>query len=136
MQISPFSAADDELDFSQLEHAARDRIARVIHERYLAQAGEKAKEPGNLAGRPWDELNEFYKDSNRQQADHLLLKLRAIGCEAVPLTDPRKPIACEAVPDGIPVEDLVALARMEHDRWNAEKFLAGWAYAPGKRSEA
>jgi hypothetical protein len=26
------------------------------------------------------------------------------------------------------------LARMEHARWNAERFLAGWSYAPGKKN--
>jgi hypothetical protein len=41
---------------------------------------------------PWDDLPEDW-ESNRQQTDHIFIKLRVIGCEAVPASDPRPAVS-------------------------------------------
>ncbi len=103
-----------------------DLQAKALHEVYLAdgqRAGRTAAQ--DPAMRSWAELDAGFKDSNRQEADHISVKLRAIGCLAMPAKD---------VPDGAtfaftPAE-VEILARMEHARWCAERLLAGWTLGP------
>ena len=64
------------------------------------------------------------KHSNRLQALHLEVKVRAVGCE---LTDDGK--ALEAV---LTTDEIEMLAAMEHQRWVAERSLAGWQYGKQK----
>ena len=75
--------------------------------------------------RPWDELSEESKDVNRQQADHIAVKLRAIRCRAELLAD-----ATEPPVTAFTAEEIEAMARMEHQRWCASKWLAGWRHGP------
>ncbi len=101
------------------ERVARELLARAIHERYRQnQRGNKS--PDDSAMRPWEELSEDLRESNRQQADAIGAKLAAIGCELRPAAG-REPVAfvfTEA--------ELEKLAEMEHDRWVAERRTAGW----------
>jgi len=72
--------------------------------------------------RPWDELNESLKESNRLQADHIPEKLRKIGCGIAPVHG-RKPAPFQFSP-----EELELLSIMEHDRFVSERRLNGWVY--------
>ena len=77
------------------------------------------------AMRPWTELAGDLRDSNRQQADHIPVKLRALSCRMVPAPD--------EADDGTLVlkdEEIEALARAEHRRWCASRRLAGYRYGP------
>lgn len=66
---------------------------------------------------PWDELPENVRHANRAAADHIAVKLAAIGCRIV--AGSGKPFAfIDAEIDG--------LARIEHRRWCAERLLRGW----------
>ena len=89
--------------------------------------GRNPKTDGALA--PWAKLGERYRESNRQQADHIPIKLRAIGCRAVAETVVAPAVAA------FDLEAVELLARMEHDRWNAEKWLSGWTAAPGDKEK-
>jgi hypothetical protein len=73
--------------------------------------------------RPWHELNEGYREANRHQADHIAVKLRATLCEAAPFGDPR-PVAIWSD------DEVELLAKMEHRRWNANRWLEGWSVGP------
>lgn len=78
----------------------------------------------------WEDLvNEDYKESNRQQVDHIAIKLRAVGCEIVEASDPRSEASFTA-------EEMELLAEMEHARWVTERLLAGWTCAPKPKNEA
>jgi hypothetical protein len=103
-----------------------DQQAKALHEVYLVEgqrAGRTAAQ--DPAMRPWAELDAGFKDSNRQEADHIPVKLRAIGCLSLPAKD---------VPDGatfaFTTAEVEILARMEHARWCAERYLAGWTLGP------
>jgi hypothetical protein len=50
--------------------------------------------------------------------------LRAIGCKALPKGT--------AHPVTLTDQEHEILARMEHDRWWADKALAGWTHAPDR----
>src|ERR1017187_10000635 len=116
---------------------AVEQFARKIHAAYVkmrqAEAGEDAARQEKLkrdpAMRDWDDLPEDFRESNRQQADHIHIKLRALGLEAVEATDAR-PAVTEFTPAKIEV-----LAEMEHRRYLAERRMANWTFGP-KKDEA
>ena len=105
-----------------------EELAEIIHNAYLKEEREKtpAPPPGPTL-KPWEELSEHYKNSNREQAEHILWKLRAIGCRRVRTKDPRAEQVTKLTKDEVEV-----LARMEHLRWCAEKWLDGWQKGPVK----
>lgn len=103
-------------------HEAMDGMARGIHEHYLQ--GQRAMgrlDPGRASHQPWDLLSEDFKEANRSQADHIAVKLRSLGLVAV-----RGASALAFAPTS---EQLEALSRAEHRRWNADRHLAGWTRA-------
>jgi hypothetical protein len=99
-----------------------EKIAGAIHEKYrLDQKGRKpADDP---AMKPWDELDEGLKDSNRSAAADIPAKLEAIRYDYCPGQGKLTPIKFSA-------EEIEILAMMEHDRWNRERLAAGWTLGP------
>jgi hypothetical protein len=73
--------------------------------------------------RPWEKLSEAYREANRHQADHIPVKLRAVGCATAAISDLRSPAEWT---DG----EVEILAAMEHARWNANRWLEGWRLGP------
>jgi RyR domain len=101
----------------------RHSIAQAIHQKYL-QDQQGKKPPDDAAMNPWERLSESLKESNRQQADHIIEKLRRIAC------DIRLPGSNPPVPFAFKPEEVEILAEMEHDRWVAERLLEGWRIGP------
>jgi hypothetical protein len=104
-----------------------DIMARALHEDYVSKLGEAERNyPANPSAAPWDSLSEQLRESNRQAADHLPVKLRAVGCHParVGSGDPGELIS------KFTDEEIELLAKMEHRRWMAERFLAGWVLGP------
>ena len=78
--------------------------------------------PPALANRPWESLDESLRNANRMTADHFEVKMRAIGCRIVPRDgNTQTPVTLEA-------DELELLARMDHDRWWADRALDGWRH--------
>lgn len=104
-----------------------EKIAQAIHAHYvrhrLAQ-GDTAATNRSIA--PWEELSETLRESNRQQADDIPRKLRAIECEIGPVTsfEPESFTFAE--------EEVERLAREEHDRFVAERIADDWEAGPEK----
>ena len=100
-------------------------LARVIHEDYVRHQAELGETPQtNPSMVPWDELPEGLKESNRRQADHIGIKLKAVGCGIAPLTD------WDAESFQFRPEEIELMARMEHDRFVEERLRAGWHPGP------
>ena len=97
-----------------------DMMARLIHEEYLAKRKKEGtldrKKPSHLE---WENLPEVFKEANRQQADHIDVKLRALGYVR------KKDVSPGAV-RSFSKKELEILGKMEHYRWNAEKYLNDW----------
>lgn len=108
--------------FARRIHAEYERITKP--ETKPADAGAGC-EDAELAA--WLDLPEDFRESSRQQAAHIFIKLRAIGCEAVQLTDPRPAITHFAE------KELAALSEWEHERWMCERKVANWTYKEGKK---
>jgi len=116
--IHPFGMVEDVFSWDVLVHESEESLARALHEVYRTgrlKNGEQV--PG------WDELGEEFRDSNRQAADHIPIKLRALGYQEQPLRKDKEPIV------RFKGHEVDLLARMEHARWCAERYLAGWSYA-------
>ena len=98
-----------------VEGGSYESIAHEIHRRYCQMKSKDSEAPP-----PWAELDESLKESSRAQARHIGVKLRSIGCEITPLRD------WHAKDFMFTDQELVKLAKMEHDRWRKEKEAAGW----------
>ncbi len=97
-----------------------DGLAEQIHQNYRRrQAGKKPKSDPSM--QPWDTLREDLRESNRQQAAHIPVKLRAIGKTFLPDSGrfTNRPFSKATIEQ---------LAIVEHDRWVEERRIAGWQY--------
>jgi voltage-gated potassium channel Kch len=104
-----------------------DRLARAIHEDYVqARRADGSHNPADLSHQDWEYLDQGFRNSCRAQADHLDVKLRAVRCQRIPAAAPGKKVIA------FTPEEVEVLAEMEHARWCAERFLAGWSLGSPK----
>lgn len=97
---------EERLAIDVLQDRGLDEAAAQLHLAYDREFGGGGTSPAS--GR-WQELPETYVAANRAAADHIKIK------------------AWDAQTSGFADEALVeALARIEHDRWCAERLLNGW----------
>jgi hypothetical protein len=94
-----------------------DKMARAVHEVYLASGDQSRASPSDV---PWERLPERLKSSNRNLADNIPIALGTAGYRVVPVA------AGEATFDA---ETIETLARAEHWRWLIERRAEGWSYA-------
>lgn len=123
--------------FSQIDAASkpeivmggtREAIARSIHVEYIrSQASHGFTPEENPSMVSWETLPETLRESNRHNADHVLVKLAAMGCGIELLTDPA------ALDFKFSGEEIEKMAVIEHDRWCDERLGQGWKYAPGPK---
>ena len=100
-----------------------DRLPRAMHLHYLKTIGGLPGGGGTTD--VWDDLTENIRHANRAAADHIAVKLAAVGCRIV------------SGPGGnfrFTAAEIDLLARVEHRRWSAERLLRGWR--PGPRDDA
>lgn len=121
--------------FGLLDHACspelllegtHEILARATHEEYLRERHRQGiTVTDDPALRPWEELDEKLKNSSRRYADHIGVKLKAVGGVIAPLDDWDATLF-----EPTPVE-IERLAEMEHERWVRERLDEGWT--PGAR---
>lgn len=113
-----------------------EKLAEEIHARFIADCEAKAQTPAEKEAlkkkdsfRDWADLDEIYRDSNRDQAANIPVKLAAIGCDFAPLGPGESPSSfkfrgTEPSADGADkIGEIEKLARMEHERWMDERRL-------------
>ena len=99
-----------------------EQLAMAIHATYLKHAEERGDTAAtNDSVRPWDELPEYLKDSNREQAWDIGHKLAMVGLSAVPQPSSGRPVTLSAA-------DVEKLAKAEHRRWMNERTAKGWRH--------
>lgn len=106
-------------------------LARATHEKYIANEMAKGSTPEtNPSMIPWEDLPEVLRESNRNQVEHIRVKLEAIGCDIAVSS------AWEVQPFHFTNEEVDILARMEHKRWVDERQRAGFRYgAPDNQNK-
>ncbi len=124
-----FGLLDRTCDAELLLGGTYEVLGRAIHKDYVREQEEKRQTvETNPAMVPWDELPETLKESNRSQAGHIGVKLKAVGCGITPWAD------WEAESFRFTPEEIELLAKMEHQRWMDERRRNGWAYASGPKN--
>jgi hypothetical protein len=153
-RISWFPKIDDYCGKEAVFGGRLDSISKMIHDNWYSETDirirnlqQKASVAQNdndreraldaaraLRARPafksWDDLSEGQKDSNRSQKDHIAIKVRAAGLDPVKINSTRWLTSCDQNP-----ELLESLARIEHERWAAHLWLAGWKHGPRDDSQ-
>ncbi len=101
-----------------------ETLAQAIHERWRQEAIAKGE-----AAPAWQDLDESRKNSSRDQARHIPIHLRRIGCAIAPLSDSK------AAGFTFTQAEIELLATAEHERWNRERIADGWTLADEKNVE-
>jgi hypothetical protein len=122
-RLRPFGGILPAGTLQHLQHESDDKLPRAVHEHYLETLRRLGTEGGTPV--PWDDLPENARHANRAAADHMAVKLAAIGCRIVTGTAPGA--AAAFLFTAIEIDDL---AQMEHRRWSAERLLRGWRLGP------
>jgi len=122
-KIGAFGMPEDIYTWDLIIHETQDRMAKMIHENYLITAGKVKGSDSRKPSDEWDNLSEDLQESNRQVSDHIHVKLRTIGIHD------REKLPGKVGRIEISDSDVLLLAQMEHKRFCAERWLAGWEYA-------
>ena len=98
-----------------------DFIAKHIHYEWAKSQAAKHKTSIGTMQEEWDKIKDAQKDSNRLPARHLFVKLRYVKAD---LSDQENGEELDFTALGEEIWDRIA--RMEHNRWNAEKYISGF----------
>jgi hypothetical protein len=134
--LTAFGELDSVLEASEFLSNAPDVAARAFCEAYRASlpAAER-DDPDNRSAFAWDRLDETYRQANRDAVAHIAAKLASAGIPA------ERWRGVEGLPRLAEAErlfhghsDLENLARLEHERWMAQRRMDGWrsSTAPSK----
>lgn len=134
VHIRPFGMEERACLLEHLGADSNETFVRSIHAAYVRMRLDEERQKSGAdttplddpALRNWDDLTEDLRESNRQQFDHLHIKLRTAGLEAAEKTDPRPAVA------KFTDEQVEMLSQLEHRRWVAERLLSNWTYAEKK----
>jgi hypothetical protein len=128
--LRAFGLLDRTCHPGQILRGAHEVLAHALHEEYLrAQRVAGVTVERNASMVPWDSLAEHLQESNRQQADVIGAKLKAVGCCVAPLSDWSEPLF------EFTTGEIERLARLEHDRWMNGRVRDGWRYG-ARRDDA
>lgn len=134
--LIPFGDIGAVVRASEFLADAPDMAARAFSEAYRATLGEAQRnDPANRSSRPWDELDETFRQSTRDAVAHIPAKLASAGVDPAlwrgAAGPPRIPTDVRLFRDAAERE---ALAALEHERWNAQRRMDGWRWAdlPGR----
>lgn len=114
--IHVYIVAEQLQDGEGIVSESLDRFAKAVHHAFLVKYSGQS-----CTTEPWHALPMDKRDSNRYQADHIAVKLRAVGLEIGP-SPPN--VQAHEFSD----EEIEIMARMEHRRWISDKILAGYTY--------
>ena len=122
--IEYFECLDETITIDVIVNEALDAMARTLHNAYVnAQLANGGDRRSNASLAPWSALPAHKKKANQHAAAHMDVKLRIANCAAFAADSPEPEAA-------FPPDDLMMelLAQLEHRRWMADKYLAGYSY--------
>ncbi|MBA1148291.1 NAD-binding protein [Ectothiorhodospiraceae bacterium WFHF3C12] len=138
-RITALATSPDQTWLAMGTDAGALRSWRIDGEESVLPTAARSGEVWRRAsGVPWRDLPARFKASNRRQADHMEVKLRAVGCAS----HPRDKESGKSDKQGygwwrtaleqdhrlLGETPLLRLARLEHQAWNAAHHAAGWRH--------
>ena len=108
-----------------------DFIAKHIHYEWAKSQAAKNKTRLGSMQDEWDLIKDSQKDSNRLPARHLFIKLRFVHADLSDQTTGE-----ELDFESLEPEVWDRIARMEHNRWNAEKYINGFVQIEGVKDKS
>jgi len=122
--IAVFPSMDRTCTAELVRGGSFEPIAQAIHERWRQEMIAKGEQAPT-----WQELDLSRKESSRDQARHIPIHLRKVGCAIAPLRD------WEAKDFTFTEPEVRLLAIAEHERWNRERWADGWTLSREKDVE-
>ena len=111
-------------------------LARDLHAAYLEGLDkEQGESKGDSALAAWDDLPEDTKESNRKQADRIGVILEEHGYHIAPLTDWKSASLIFNENEAEGVDEVEAMARMEHELWCQGMLADDWQSGPVRSKE-
>lgn len=133
--VDVFDLRRDAWTLDSLLRDSVERAAMGIHERYRAGRQSRSDYGSRPADRPWEQLHEHLRDGNRDQADHIPIKLAVLGLQASDLIAQARAVGDGDSPSlGVGEPEIEAVAEMEHRRWWASAALSGQVPGPTRDS--
>jgi hypothetical protein len=129
--LTPFGDLDSIIAASEFLSNTPDRAARAYSEAYRSTLPPARRDdPNNRSAQPWDLLDETFRQSTRDLVAHIPAKMASAGVDPavwVGVTGtPALPRDVQLYADAAGCEQL---AELEHERWNAQRRMAGWRWA-------
>ena len=114
-----------------------DVAARAVCEAYRASLRPEVRDdPNNRSARPWDILDETFRQANRDGVAHVPAKMASVGIDPAQW---RGVFGLPALHEGQVLfandAELEVLARLEHERWNAQRRMDGWRWTGADDSD-
>jgi hypothetical protein len=122
-RLTPFGDLGELTSPDVLIDADQDGLAHAVHDTY-----RRAGKPRPEANRPWNELPERFKESNRASADHIPVKLATAGMRLVDSSGRAMELT---------KAEIETMSAVEHYRWMMEREAMGWTKgAKGSKPDA
>ena len=125
-RIQPFGECKTAASLEEIVRPMREELAVTLHKDYEKHAVERAVKRGEKrVPSPWDDRDR-YRESNLEAAEHLQIKLAALGYRLQYRDHPSEvePVRFSRIQES----KFDMLAIMEHNRWMAERFMSGWRF--------
>ena len=111
-------------------------LARDLHAVYLRGLDkEQVEGGGDMALAAWEDLPEDTKESNRKQADRIGVILEEHCYHIAPLTDWKAADLVFNTNEAEGVDEIEAMARMEHELWCQGMLADDWQYGTVRSKE-
>lgn len=137
-RLTPFGETRTLLAATEFLSQAPDAAARAFAEAYRASLPQEVRDdPKNRSALPWEQLEETYRQANREAVAHIAAKIASAGLTPAPQPDTA---SLPRLPQGKALfetdAELEALAELEHERWIAQRRMDGWRGVDGPRDDA
>lgn len=128
--LIPFGDLDSIIAATEFLSQRPDQAARAFSEAYRALLPpEKRDDPNLRSTRPWDSLDETFRQATRDAVAHIPAKLASGGVDPdLWLGAPGPPQLPRHVRLFTSEADRERLAELEHERWNAQRRMDGWRW--------
>ncbi len=134
--LTPFGDSASIIRASEFLSDEPDQAARAFSAAYRRLLPQEVRDdPQVRSARPWDELDETFRQATRDAVAHIPAKMQSAGVDPglwLGLNGAGLPRSVRLVGSD---EDHERLARLEHERWNAQRRMEGWQFTRGPKDD-